>query len=86
MMRYHCIFIRLYYWSTGVVKLADSSSYAYQGRVEICVNDTWGIVCDDGFDSNDARGVCHSGLGSHNCGHHEDIRGVLEVKEGHCFN
>ena len=44
--------------STGVVRLVGST-YTYQGRVEICVNNTWGTVCDDFFDSSDARVVCH---------------------------
>ena len=44
--------------TTGVVRLADSS-YTNRGRVEICVNNTWGTVCDDDFDSSDARVVCH---------------------------
>ena len=43
--------------TTGVVRLADSS-YTNRGRVEICVNNTWGTVCDDYFDSSDARVVC----------------------------
>ena len=43
--------------TTGVVRLVGSS-YTYRGRVEICVNNTWGTVCDDGFDSSDARVVC----------------------------
>ena len=43
--------------TTGVVRLTGSS-YTYEGRVEICVNNTWGTVCDDGFDSSDARVVC----------------------------
>ena len=43
--------------TTGVVRLVGSS-YTNRGRVEICVNNTWETVCDDDFDSSDARAVC----------------------------
>ena len=44
--------------TTGVVRLVGSS-YTNRGRVEICVNNTWGTVCDDLFDNSDARVVCN---------------------------
>ena len=43
--------------TTGVIRLVGSN-YTNQGGVEICVNNTWGTVCDDDFDSSDARVVC----------------------------
>ena len=28
------------------------------GRLEICINFVWGTVCDDAFDTNDAKVAC----------------------------
>jgi len=41
----------------GTVRLADGPN-AYTGRVEVYINGTWGIVCDDAWNINAGRVVC----------------------------
>jgi len=43
--------------NNGTIRLAGGQS-TKEGRVEICINGVWGSVCDDSWDSNDARVVC----------------------------
>ena len=42
---------------TGQLRLAGSN-VVNEGRVEICINNEWGTVCDDSWGTNDATVVC----------------------------
>lgn len=41
----------------GDLRLVGGSDQ-YEGRVEICINDVWGTVCDDFWGTPDATVVC----------------------------
>ena len=41
----------------GDVRLSGGSK-ENEGRVEICINEVWGTVCDSGWDVADANVVC----------------------------
>ena len=43
--------------SYGDVRLVSGSNQ-YEGRVEVCINDQWGTVCDDSWGTTDATIVC----------------------------
>ena len=61
-MRMHCVFLCVVD-SVGVtctygdVRLVGGSNQ-YEGRVEVCINDQWGTVCDDSWGTTDATIVC----------------------------
>ena len=48
--------------TTGDIQLSsyidNNSTYTREGRIEICVNNAWGTVCDEFFDNNDATVAC----------------------------
>ena len=39
------------------LRLVDGPSSS-EGRVEVCLNETWGTICDNGWTTNDANLVC----------------------------
>lgn len=41
----------------GDVRLVNGSRFT-EGRVEICVNETWSTVCDNGWSTDEANVVC----------------------------
>ena len=43
--------------SSGPLRLVGGN-LPNEGRVEICLNDVWGTVCDDGWSTTDAIVVC----------------------------
>ena len=41
-----------------MVRLVDTGSYDFEGRVEACVNGGWGTICSSFWDTTDAGVLC----------------------------
>lgn len=66
--------------SNGELRL-EGGAQATEGRVEICVNNTWGTVCDDGWGTNDASVVCRQ-LGFSPVGAQAAVRALFGAGSG----
>ena len=70
------------------VRLVNGSYNA--GRVEIYYNGTWGTVCDNDWDINDARVVCKQlgfryALNAYGSAHYGQGTGPIFLNSVHCF-
>ena len=74
----HAGITAVYGCTHGDVRLASGST-TNRGRVEVCVGQTWGTVCNSGFDSNDGRVVCRQ------LGYDVDKPGASEYMNKQCY-
>lgn len=42
----------------GDIRLVEGS-VDWEGRVEVCINNVWGTICDSGWGSSDAQAACN---------------------------
>ena len=67
--------------SDGDLRLVGGVSSSEAGRLEICINNAWGTICQEGFSSDDAEVACRQLLGES-----IQINGTSYLPNGHPLN
>ena len=63
--------------------MIPNGPYKSIGRIEFCINGTWGTICSDFFDDNDAMVLCRQ-LGYSTLGNKELNICVCSINYFHC--
>lgn len=64
--------------TTGDIRIIGGSN-SNEGRVEVCSNNEWGTVCDDGWSNIDAAVACRQ-LGFSATGNQDSERVCMQLK------
>ena len=72
--------------TNGQLQLAGGN-IANEGRVEICMNNEWGTVCDDSWGKTDAAVVCRQlGFSTQGLKYHRVLKGICTNAELNIVN
>ena len=65
----------------GMIRLVNGTN-TYEGRAEICINNTWSTICDNEWGLEEAVVVCNQ-LGFTQKGNDHESSAITEVKLAH---
>lgn len=85
MILFHCFYFTSVACTDGQLRLAGGTASVEgraDGRVEICIGETWGTICDDMWSDIDAQVACRS-LGYSYMGKHQGSLSYLYVQYLH---
>ena len=54
-----CVYYFIAPCTNGTIRLAGASYVPQEGRVEMCLGNVWGTICDSLWGAPDAQVACH---------------------------